>query len=409
MGPAGLAAVELERRFAAIDELNPALNAFLSLDKQGALKAAELADATADPRGPLAGVPVSVKDAFATANPPATFGSRVAAPVPESGTDALLVRRLRQTGAAIVGKTNMSELCIGEYILAPAPRSLLTPDLSPGASSGGCAVAVAAGFVDASIATDTGGSIRGPAAFCGVVGFKPSYGTLPLDGAVPLAPSLDHAGVIAKSVDLAARVFYALGGRKRVGRPDQILIVPPAEVATPEIAAALERVSQATPPDGARIGRAPPRVFAGWQPAFEVLMPAEAASVHRNLLSDPALGEAARSIYQLGDDFDPVRIAAANLRRADLRAHVEDALPRGTVIVSPTVDGPARASLPDRGTPEFWDEMCWMAPLNLTGGAAISVPILGTVPPLAMQVAGGSGADAEVLAVACWIEKVLDS
>ncbi|WP_051341893.1 amidase [Pseudonocardia spinosispora] len=203
---AGTVSVEslVEDALAAADRAQ-ALNAFVTVDADGAraaarTAAAELADGV--DRGPLHGIPVVVKDMLDTRGLRTTMGSRhFADRVPTE--DAELVRRLRDGGAVVLGKTTTHEFAYGptgdRSANGPA-RNPHDPGRMSGGSSAGAAVAVAAGVVGLSIGTDTGGSVRVPAACCGVVGFKPTHGVLDTRGAFPLAPSLDTLGVLAGSV-----------------------------------------------------------------------------------------------------------------------------------------------------------------------------------------------------------------
>ena len=192
-----------------------ALNAFIVVLDDAARAEADAAAreiAAGRYRGPLHGVPVSVKDLIDVAGVPTTAASRVprgAAPV----ADAPVVARLRAAGAIVIGKCNLHEFAFGttgeDSAFGPA-RHPLDPGRSPGGSSSGSAVSVAAGMAWASVGTDTGGSIRIPAAACGLVGLKPTFGEVPYDGVVPLAPSLDHVGPLARCVADARLVFRAL-------------------------------------------------------------------------------------------------------------------------------------------------------------------------------------------------------
>src|SRR5436190_3437721 len=190
-----------------IAELNPTLNAFITvLD----------AEARSQPRtaGSLHGLPVSIKDLIDVKGVPTTAASRARAGHIATA-DATVVERLRNAGAVIVGKNNLHEFALGvtneESAFGPA-RNPHNTSRSPGGSSGGSAAAVASGMSWASIGTDTGGSVRIPAAACGVVGLKPSTGEIPTDGVFPLSVSLDHVGPLARSVSDAWTVYEVLKG-----------------------------------------------------------------------------------------------------------------------------------------------------------------------------------------------------
>lgn len=164
--------------------------------------------------GRLSGVHVAVKDNIALAGVPMTSGSRVFEDV-VPGRNAAVVERLLEAGATLVGKTNMDELAYGPTSETSQYGAVVNPHDEghvAGGSSSGSAAAVAAGRCDAALGTDTGGSVRIPAAFCGVVGFKPTWGTVPRDGVVDLAWTLDHVGTLAPDVETAALVFDVVGG-----------------------------------------------------------------------------------------------------------------------------------------------------------------------------------------------------
>ncbi len=225
----GLTSGELTRAcLARIDALNPSLNAFIAITRDEALAAASDADAElarGEDRGPLHGIPVSLKDLIDQRGVPTTAASHVVDPR-RAEADAPITRALRAAGAVLVGKTNLHEFALGTTSDESAFGPVLHPaatDRSPGGSSGGSAVAVATGMSLASIGTDTGGSIRIPAAACGVVGLKPGIGEVPTEGVIPLSRTLDHAGPLARTVADAALVYAALTGTAvTVGAPGRI-------------------------------------------------------------------------------------------------------------------------------------------------------------------------------------------
>jgi aspartyl-tRNA(Asn)/glutamyl-tRNA(Gln) amidotransferase subunit A len=204
-----------------VEEDNPRLNAFILVMSESARRQADEADrelAAGHDRGPLHGVPVSVKDVFDIHGTATTAASRVRdGHVAER--DAPSIAQLRHAGAVIVGKTNLHEFAFGttneDSAFGPA-RHPLDPARSPGGSSGGSAAGLAARMSLATLGTDTGGSIRIPAALCGVVGLKPTLGELPTEGVVPLSKTLDHVGPLAATVTDAWHMYHALHDRPSV-------------------------------------------------------------------------------------------------------------------------------------------------------------------------------------------------
>jgi aspartyl-tRNA(Asn)/glutamyl-tRNA(Gln) amidotransferase subunit A len=200
-----------------IEKLNPALNAFITVTGESALaeaRAAEIEIARGEWRGPLHGIPVALKDLIDTADTRTTAGSALFEHrVPAE--DAEVVRRLRQAGAVILGKNNLHEFAYGGSSLVSFFGDVHNPRNTAhiaGGSSGGSAAAVAAGLCYAAIGTDTAGSIREPAALCGCVGIKPTYGRVSARGVIPLSWSLDHVGPLAATVTDAAVVLQAIAG-----------------------------------------------------------------------------------------------------------------------------------------------------------------------------------------------------
>lgn len=206
---------------ARIDELNPTINAFITVLHQSALAQARQADDeihAGNWRGPLHGIPIGLKDLIDTAGVKTTCGSALFANrVPTE--DAEIVRRLQDAGAVIVGKQNLQEFAYGGTSTSSHFGPVRNPhDLNriAGGSSGGSAAAVATGMCFGAIGTDTGGSIREPAAFCGIVGLKATYGRVSARGVFPLSPSLDHVGPLCRSVVDTALLLQAIAGYDRL-------------------------------------------------------------------------------------------------------------------------------------------------------------------------------------------------
>jgi aspartyl-tRNA(Asn)/glutamyl-tRNA(Gln) amidotransferase subunit A len=259
---------------------NADLNAFITVLETSARVAAAQADdelAAGIDRGPLHGIPVALKDLFHVRGVPTTAGSKVLADfIPDC--DSEVARRLAAAGAVVVGKTNLHEIAYG--ITSGNPhygpvRNPCDPARIPGGSSGGSAAAVADGMCLMAMGTDTGGSIRIPASYCGLVGFKPTYGRVSREGIVPLGFSLDHAGPIATTVRDCAATFAALTGD----------------------------AFEETPVRGVRIGL--PENF-----YFDRVLPEVISAVHR----------AARTAQSLGAEVIPVRVPDMDMINATARA-----------------------------------------------------------------------------------------
>ena len=201
-----------------IERQNPALNAFLTVTIESALDEARRAEREirrGRRRGPLHGIPISLKDNIWTRGVRTTAGSKILADfVP--GEDATVVRRLRRAGAIVIGKTNLHEFAYGVTTENPhygPARNPWDTRRMTGGSSGGSAAALGAGIGWGSIGSDTGGSVRIPPSLCGVVGLKPTFGRVSCYGVVPLSVSLDHVGPLATSVTGAAWLLGAIAGR----------------------------------------------------------------------------------------------------------------------------------------------------------------------------------------------------
>ena len=217
--------------FAEIDSQNPAINAYLAVSRERALRAAAATDkmaAAGDMLPPLAGVPIGVKDVLVMQGSPATAGSRILKDY-QPPYDATVVTRLEQAGAVLVGKLNCDEFAMGSsnensgYGPVKNPVAL---DRVPGGSSGGSAAAVAAGMAVATLGTDTGGSIRQPASFCGVVGVLPTYGRVSRYGLIAFASSLDRVGPLTRNVKDAATLLGVIAGHDPLDATSATVPVP---------------------------------------------------------------------------------------------------------------------------------------------------------------------------------------
>lgn len=251
------------------------------------------------PRGPLDGVPIAWKDLFDVSGTTTTGGSALRRDAPAASEDAPAVRNAAQAGLVCIGKTNLSELAFTGLGMNPhfgTPRNPCDPARVPGGSSSGSAVAVAAGVVPCAIGTDTSGSVRIPAAFCGIVGFRPSSQRVPKGGTLPLAPTLDSVGPLARTVaDLAAldAALRGAGGTGPAARAlDGIRVVLPAgellDDVDPGVRARFDAACDALEHAGARLERRAVPALDEAQRTLDAhgqLAAAEAAVVHRELLA----------------------------------------------------------------------------------------------------------------------------
>lgn len=421
----------VEDTLARIERLNPRLNAFLAVFADQARRAARTAERLVMQRGPmppLLGVPVSVKDLVLTTEAPTTAGSRIFGDGLVADRDAPVVRRLRQAGAIVIGKTNLHEVALGvtsaNEHFGPV-RNPHDPARVAGGSSGGSAAAVAAGLGPLSVGTDTRGSIRIPAACCGVAGLKPTRGLVSLAGVVPLSPSLDHVGPIARTVadcalmlEAMARPRYAGRFVKATTRPVKGVRVGVSEYHLRDLDAAVQKVVEAAIRELVRLGcrvrevRVPELDEA--QAASVVISASEAVRYHdRFLRSTPeAYGPLVRQRF-----MDAYRWTALDLLRAQA---MQVAVTAAFARVFADVDGLVGAVVPAL-PPKVEDTTVVIngqptgvvdaftrlnSPQNMAGVPALSVPC-GTASrlPVALQVIGAAGRDDLVLRLGAAFER----
>jgi len=401
------------------------LNAFITVTAAGALDAARAADAEIAAgkwRGPLHGVPLSLKDLVDQRGVPTTAGSLVVARTP-AREDAPLVSALRHAGAVFVGKTNLHECALGttsdESGFGPV-RHALDRDRSPGGSSGGSAVSVATGMALATIGTDTGGSIRIPAACCGLVGLKPRYGEVSVEGVVPLSRTLDHAGPLARSVTDAALVFSALTGHPEGRLPEDrplrglrlgLLGGYFTELLEPDVRRAFdERVSRLRDA-GVQVEQIE-LPSAGLVAAvyLHVLFP-EAAAYHAETLAraydrytPPVGARLAAGRFTLGEDYVRALRGAAVLRaEVDELLRGRDALVLPTLAIEAPPIGSATVSIDGKSHPLRAVMLRLTQLFDITGHPAIALPAGRTSRglPCSLQLASRDTWDLLATAAAC--------
>ena len=396
------------------------LNAFITVMADEALAEARQAEreiAQGRVRGPLHGVPVSVKDLIDVAGIPTTSGSAV--PPIEPWTDAALVARLREAGAIIIGKTNLHEFAFGttsDETAFGAVRNPFDPSRSAGGSSSGAAVALVEGMCFGAIGTDTGGSIRIPAAACGVVGLKPTYGEVSCDGVVPLSRTCDHAGPLTRTVADARLMFDALTGR----RPDSRQAPRPLTFGVPRgyLLARLEsEVRRTLAGARSRLAGAGHRVVDIDIPSAHItpdvylhIMLPEASLYHASTLASHA--ERYSPGVRLRLEMGRYVLAEDYLRAMDLKgrltAQVDRALDGCDALLLPALAIPApplgASSVDIEGSPEpVRAAMLRLTQLfNLTGHPAIAIPAGSTSAglPVGMQLVGRRADTAALLDIA---------
>jgi aspartyl-tRNA(Asn)/glutamyl-tRNA(Gln) amidotransferase subunit A len=412
----------VQQCLARIAEENGRLHAFSSVFSEEALADARRLDEERSrgiTRGPLHGLPIAVKDLADIKGRLTGFGSRVYATEPARET-AIFVERLKEAGLIVIGATHMVEFAFGSWGTNHAmgtPRNPRDPAVHrvPGGSSSGSAVAVAAGLVPAAIGSDTGGSIRIPSSLCGVVGFKPTIGSVPTEGVAPLSPTFDTIGPLAACVNDARLVFAALTGtevprlparRMRVGIVDRAQLEPIDPHVADAFEDAIDRLSDAF---AMRETLPLPLPLSEYQRLSGEIMAFEAYQRLRVLVEDEStpLDPFVRERVRAGREIDAKRYEAALLERQEAIRDFGPILDRFDVILLPTT--------PLRAVPvEEVDESVFpMSRFTRIGnyldlcGISIPVPTRDGGLPVGLQALAATGRDADLLAFGEQIERTV--
>ncbi|HEX3353884.1 MAG TPA: amidase [Terriglobales bacterium] len=423
--------VELAKEcLARIEKLNPRLNAFITVTSDSALAQARQAEGEIRRgawRGPLHGIPLALKDLIDTAGVRTTAASALFKDrIPSE--DADVVRRLKAAGAVLLGKHNLHEFAYGGSSIVSyfgEVRNAWHPGHIAGGSSGGSATAVAAGLGYGAIGTDTAGSVREPAALCGVVGLKPTYGRVSAGGVIPLSTSLDHVGPIARTVADAAVIFQAIAGFDQkdgasadvpvedyvaaLGKTlDPLRIGVPRsyfyEELDPEVASAIDHALTGLASLGAELREVGLNI-----PTDRTLQGAEAYAFHAEFVArSPELyqPETLRRI-RTGENVSPEALLKSRRELEDARRDVAAVFSNVDLLVTPTtpIPAPTIAELqqnPDLLRPRELLLLRNTRPANVWGLPAISIPcgFTSTGLPIGLQIIGPHWGEAAVLRLA---------
>ncbi len=418
-----------------IEALESQLNAFITVLAEPARRQANEADreiAAGGYRGPLHGIPVSVKDLFWTAGVRTTGGSRLLRHwIPN--TSATVVNRLRQAGAVLIGKANMYEFAYGSVHTDVGPaRNPWDPLRSTGGSSSGSAAAVAAGMGYGSVGSDTGGSIRIPAAFCGIVGMKPTYGRVSRHGAIPLSWSCDHMGPMTRTVADCAALLKVIAGTDPLDSTSSELpvsdyslelerdvsalrigIAPSylRENIAPSALSVIENAIQHFQGLGASIQAVDPPSPSDLVPVLLAIMSAEAAAYHLPALraESDMFSDAVRERLELGALTPATTYIHAQRLRKQVMEQMRDAMSRVDILLMPT--SPMTAPLIDEDLSTSEDahpellaaRINYTGPFDLTGFPALSIPcgFVESGLPVGMQLVA-KPYEEEILLSAAW-------
>lgn len=401
------------RALSEIERTEPHIQAWVHVDAESALEhAAGIDRRAADAESmPLAGFTVGVKDIIDVAGMPTVagfdpFSNRIAT------SDATIAARLRAAGATIVGKTTTTQFAVADPTVTRNPWNL---DRSPAGSSSGSGAAVAAGHVDLAIGSQTAGSTLRPASFCGIVGFKPSFGWISRAGMIPLADTLDTVGLLTRGVTHAALLFDALAEtsleRSEAPEPE-----PPtrigfweeaARLAAPDVFALIQAALMRAIEAGVEIETIPsPAPYADLIAIHHITMLVDGAASHEKLFKryPDAYGPRVRAFVETGMTIPAHAYARAQILRREHRERALDAWSGYDVIALPTAETPA-TPLDSTGSPAL------QAVVTMFGLPSITLPA-GLSPdglPVGLQlVAPTALGNARLLRIARWFENLLD-
>ncbi len=411
LSPSNLLAACLKRA----DAVEPAVAAWVRLDRDAAARVAVQRDIEAREgrfMGPLHGVPIALKDVFDAAGVPITAGAPAWA-TRTPAVDAPSVAALRGAGAVPMGTLVSTPFA---YLDPSVTRNPWNPEHTPGGSSSGPAAAVAARMVPLALGSQTVGSVLRPAAYCGVVGLKPTHGRISAAGVLELAGSLDHVGVFARAVEDCALALAVLASGDPA--PDDYVgaVVDPAAPrlgvitsflarATADMGKHLEAVTQRLEAAGARLGDVTlPAAFASVDEAGATVLRAEAAAAHASLFAAHAAEypPKIKELIELGHAISAPGYLAAQAARRHAREVVGALAARYDAVVLPTIGAPAPRGLAATGDPSF------CSPWSFLGMPAITLPtgVEGGL-PLAIQLVAAPWSEARLLATAAWCERVI--
>ncbi|MCX8572663.1 amidase [Aminobacter sp. MET-1] len=405
---------------------------FMKLYVEAARDAADAADARARAGvtlGPLDGAIVSIKDLLDVAGEPTLAGSLMRREAAPAQADALVVRRLRRAGAVIIGKTHMTEFAFTALGINPhygTPGNAADPALIPGGSSSGAGVSAAEGTSDISIGSDTGGSVRIPAALNGIVGFKPTARRVPLDGAFPLSPSLDSLGPLARSVEaciatdaiMAGKEFSALAPLSlsglRIGVPRGRLM----EYCDPTVTAAFEQALKRLAASGARVEEiAIDDLLISMREATRTASIAaiEGAEIHADWLSTGARVEVDRHVSGgLGRALQVPAVGYIRImrRRAELAAAMDERLSSLDLMLLPTTPVVAQPISDILADERHGDRIEGLLLRNTQVAnqfdlCALSLPVPGAALPVGLMLVGRHGHDRLTLSAGLAVEEML--